>query len=261
MSVKREVWRPTRRDVVLGGACIALCALRPKPAFAAQAGEEYLKVFSFVTRKTGMTHDECVRHWIGVHGPIARKVPGVHGFVASELIEPREVTEGDAFDGVALIWYRANEPVQQTLATPEGKAWLADGDTFIQRERSGGVAGREHALVAPRVRAGAVKRMDFLVRKAGLSAEQFQAECLALKQDIVKGAAGLQGLAITQMRPVERPRFVFDAVVETWWADDRGNNRAPAGVQSARALLDSIADAGKSVRLTVRDHVFVAPPG
>jgi uncharacterized protein (TIGR02118 family) len=207
-----------------------------------------------------MTHDKCVEHWLRVHGPIAGRVPGVHGFVASELVEPREVTRGDAFDGIAVIWYRAQEPVLQTLSSPEGKAWLADGDTFIQRDRSGGVAGWQHILMSPRTRDGAIKRMDFLACRAGMSAEQFQGECLTRLRDRANAGAGLQGLELTQLRPVTNPRFVFDTVIESWWADDAATARVLTGWRALRSGLDPIADPEKSVSVAVRDHVFVKPP-
>jgi uncharacterized protein (TIGR02118 family) len=225
-----------------------------------KAADDYLKVFAFVVRKNGMTHDQCVDHWLRVHGPIARRVRGVHGFVASELIDPVEVTGPNAFDGFAVIWYRDANPMAGTLATPEGKAWLADGDTFIQRERAGGVAGREHLIKGARAREGAIKRIDFLARRSGVTAEQFQAECLDVQRQITEGAAGLKGLSLTQLRPATRPNFAFDTVVESWWADDAGSVPAPSGLRSARSLLDKIADREKSVRATVRDHVFVTPP-
>jgi hypothetical protein len=249
----------TRREVVLGGLTLALCPPASVPAEDAKSGAENLKVFAFVVRKNEMTHDQCVAHWLAVHGPIARRVPGVRGFVASELIDPQEVTGANAFDGVAVIWYGEPNPMERTLATAAGKAWLADGDTFIQRDRAGGVAGREHLFVAPRARDGAIKRVDFLVRRSDMSAEQFHAQCLDVQRGLAKTAVGLQGLAMTELRPATRPRFAFDTVVESWWANDRGGAREPDGLRSARSLLDAIADQDKSIRVTVRDHVFVAP--
>ena len=36
-----------------------------------------IKSLSLLTRKPGMTHEQFVKHWLEVHGPLARKVPGL----------------------------------------------------------------------------------------------------------------------------------------------------------------------------------------
>ena len=36
-----------------------------------------IKSLSLLTRKPGMTHEQFVKHWRQVHGPLARKVPGL----------------------------------------------------------------------------------------------------------------------------------------------------------------------------------------
>jgi uncharacterized protein (TIGR02118 family) len=37
-------------------------------------------------RAAGMTHDQFVTHWVEVHAPLARAVPGLRRYVQSEKV-------------------------------------------------------------------------------------------------------------------------------------------------------------------------------
>ena len=64
-----------------------------------------IKSLSLLTRKPGMTHEQFVKHWLEVHGPLARKVPE---FSAGDtVIVSVNVVEGtrkrvQAFEGVVI---------------------------------------------------------------------------------------------------------------------------------------------------------------
>jgi len=91
-----------------------------------------IKSLSLLTRKPGMTHEQFVKHWLEVHGPLARKVPGLRRYVQSHILEERtrpDIPSTDVeIDGVAELW--------RALATPEAKALYADGALFIGRIKS-----------------------------------------------------------------------------------------------------------------------------
>ena len=48
-----------------------------------------IKSVSLLTRKPGMTHAQFVRHWVDVHAPLARGVPGLRRYVQSHIVEER----------------------------------------------------------------------------------------------------------------------------------------------------------------------------
>ena len=99
-----------------------------------------IKSLSLLTRKPGMTHEQFVKHWLEVHGPLARKVPGLRRYVQSHILEERtrpDIPSSDVeIDGVAELWYDDRESMMQALATPEAKALYADGALFIGRIKS-----------------------------------------------------------------------------------------------------------------------------
>jgi uncharacterized protein (TIGR02118 family) len=94
-----------------------------------------IKILGILTRRDGITHEEFVRHWFGIHGPLALAVPGIRRYVQSHIIGTRtrpDVPETDvAVDGIAELWYDDMESFQRAAATPEMRALTDDGALFI----------------------------------------------------------------------------------------------------------------------------------
>lgn len=94
-----------------------------------------IKRISLLTRKVGMTHEEFVRHWLEIHGPLARKVPGVRRYVqshiVSESVRPDIPATDVEIDGIAELWYDSREAMERSSASPEAKALYADGALII----------------------------------------------------------------------------------------------------------------------------------
>jgi len=96
-----------------------------------------IKSVSLLTRKPGMTHAQFVRHWVDVHAPLARGVPGLRRYVQSHIVEERmrpDIPSSDVeVDGIAELWYDDRESMARAHASPEAKALFADGALFIGR--------------------------------------------------------------------------------------------------------------------------------
>jgi uncharacterized protein (TIGR02118 family) len=94
-----------------------------------------IKVVGLLTRKNGISHDEFVRHWFDVHGPLAHAVPGIRRYVQSHITGTRsrpDIPEtGIEVDGIAELWYDDLDSFQRAAATPEMKALTDDGALFI----------------------------------------------------------------------------------------------------------------------------------
>ena len=110
-----------------------------------------IKSISLLTRKTGMTHDQFVRHWVDVHAPLALAVPGLRRYVQSHIVEERTrpdipTTDVDV-DGIAELWYDDREVMARSHASPQAKALFADGALFIGRIKTYTV--EEQVIVPP----------------------------------------------------------------------------------------------------------------
>jgi uncharacterized protein (TIGR02118 family) len=94
-----------------------------------------IKVVGLLTRKAGTTHEDFVRHWFDIHGPLAHAVPGIRRYVQSHIIDTRtrpDIPETNVeVDGIAELWYDDLESLRRASATPEMKRLTDDGALFI----------------------------------------------------------------------------------------------------------------------------------
>jgi uncharacterized protein (TIGR02118 family) len=94
-----------------------------------------IKSLTLLTRKPHLTHEQFMKHWVEIHGPLARKVPGIRRYVQTHILEERkrpDVPSSDVeIDGIAELWYDDREAMQKAISSPEGKALYADGALFI----------------------------------------------------------------------------------------------------------------------------------
>ena len=115
--------------------------------------EGTIKRTSLVVRDASVTHAQFMRHWLTVHGPWARGIPGVKGFVLTELYArpPRGAPTALAhIDGISESWWEGG-PADQggMVSSPEHSRWSADGNSFIDRAGSAPLITREHILAPP----------------------------------------------------------------------------------------------------------------
>jgi len=99
-----------------------------------------IKSISLLTRKTSLTHEQFMRHWVDVHAPLARAVPGLRRYVQSHIREeptrPDIPTTAIEVDGIAELWYDDRAAMASAHASPEAKALFADGVLFVGRIKS-----------------------------------------------------------------------------------------------------------------------------
>jgi uncharacterized protein (TIGR02118 family) len=109
-----------------------------------------IKSLSLLVRRDGMTHEQFMKHWVEIHGPLALRVPGLRRYVQSHIVDQRRRPDipdiGVAVDGIAETWYDDAEAMARAAATPEMKALHADGALFIGRIQS--FITHEHVVVA-----------------------------------------------------------------------------------------------------------------
>jgi uncharacterized protein (TIGR02118 family) len=99
-----------------------------------------IKMLGLLTRKEDISHEEFVRHWFDIHGPLALAVPGIRRYVQSHITGTRtrpDIPETDVeVDGIAELWYDDLESMQRAGASPEMKRLTDDGALFIGRIKS-----------------------------------------------------------------------------------------------------------------------------
>ena len=108
-----------------------------------------IKSLSLLVRKDGMTHEQFMKHWVEIHGPLALKVPGLKRYVQSHIRDERRRADipsiGVEVDGIAETWYDDADAMARAASTPEMKALHADGALFIGRIQS--FITHEHVVI------------------------------------------------------------------------------------------------------------------
>jgi len=100
-----------------------------------------IKRISLLTRKTGMSKEEFLKHW-NDHLPISHDVPGLRRYVLCHIVsEPVRtdvplVWDIGEVDGIAETWFDDQAATDRAFASPEGKRWLAHGASFIGRQKT-----------------------------------------------------------------------------------------------------------------------------
>ncbi len=106
-----------------------------------------IKMLALLTRKDGITHEEFVRHWYEIHGPLAHAVPGIRRYVQSHIVGTRsrpDIPDTNVeVDGIAELWYDDMAAFERAAATPEMKRLTDDGALFIGRIKSYIIEERE----------------------------------------------------------------------------------------------------------------------
>ena len=99
-----------------------------------------IKTVGLLTRKSGWTHEQFMKHWVGTHAPLAHKVPGLRRYVQNHILGERTRTDIEAtaveIDGIAELWFDDQAALETAARTPEMKALHADGALFIGRIKS-----------------------------------------------------------------------------------------------------------------------------
>ena len=89
-----------------------------------------LKMVFLVHRRPGMAAEDFRTYWTQTHAPIAARLPGLRRYVQNHALTP-EGEDPPAFDGFAEMWWDDADAMQQSMASPEGQAALADVENFL----------------------------------------------------------------------------------------------------------------------------------
>ena len=106
---------------------------------AYQHGKEkvMIKRISLLYKKDGMSVEEFRAHWRNVHAPIASRMPELRSYVQQDVVtELGLLGAGMAVDelpdGIAELTYDDEATSKASLASPEGKAAVADLKNFCR---------------------------------------------------------------------------------------------------------------------------------
>lgn len=267
-----QLQRPaTRRSLIAAMAAIPAVMATPRSLSANALPPSTVKAISIVARKPDLSQDTFRQHWLGIHGPMARKVPDLLGFILSEAVQDSGAAAPMAnykhrFDGIAHIWYRSPQAMRASMASQDARNWIADGNLFIDRQTSRNFSVTEQIVVPPSRLEGGLKRTLLLVRKPGTTHEEFLEHWTKKHADLAIGVPGLLGCVFNKIDASlgrdGSPWAEIDGITETWWDGGAGNMggrvdspKAAAWSADGAAFLDS----SRTRAIVSIEHVMIQP--
>lgn len=228
-----------------------------------------LKNFGLQGRKAGLDHAAFVRHWIGVHAPLARAVPVIKGYVINEVLErlpggaPAEMPVQPELDGIAQQWYDSADSMRQMAQLPEAKPMFADGPNYLGART--GLASSERLVRAPGAQRPGFKLLRLLERPATLSAAEFSARWQgdwATRVAALGGAAGYVQSDVSAVTPATNMTPIqvgaVCAVEEWWFASLAEVRQAAAPLAAAHAAVGPLF--GAAAAFAIAETVMLMPP-
>lgn len=104
-------------------------------------GDGMLKRLVVLVRKSGHTHEDFTRHWVGVHAPLAKQVSGgarkyCQLYVTRTLANPPGLpTHGVSIDGFSESWFDDAAHLGRSLDVPGGAALARDNRVYVETSK------------------------------------------------------------------------------------------------------------------------------
>ena len=90
----------------------------------------YTKRLGILRKKDGITHEQCVEHWLKTHAPLCAKLPNLRRYSVN-LVDRKRFPNFD-YDGFSELWFDSVESLLADLQGPEGRTLLADLPNFAK---------------------------------------------------------------------------------------------------------------------------------
>lgn len=134
-----------------------------------------IKVIAAINRIPGMEVEAFQDYWLNKHPDAVLKLPGVRRYVQSH-VRPSGYRGGRKLvhDGIAELWFDDMAALKATNDTPEIAAVMADEAKFIDPATRVLLVCDEHVIVDNPPPANAIKNVEFIHRKPGMSVADYQ---------------------------------------------------------------------------------------
>ncbi|WP_415379735.1 EthD domain-containing protein [Halosimplex sp. TS25] len=186
------------------------------------------KHVALLVRREGLSHDEYRERWLGGHTPIARDIEGV---VRYHTVVPTD-PEAAEFDGIAELYFESLEELHDALGSPGSRDYdptkevaakaRADVDNFLAVAERPRFIGEEVVQTDETGNAtgygdtdGLYKHSAFLVRKSGMSHEEFRDYWEAQHTPLARDIEGV--VRYHTVYPTDPEASEFDGVAELYF--------------------------------------------
>ncbi len=88
----------------------------------------YTKRRGILRKREDLTHEQFVKHWMGTHATLCKKLPGLRRYSVNLTDRGRFPKFG--YDGFSELWFDSEDDLKAAFESPEGKILLADLPNF-----------------------------------------------------------------------------------------------------------------------------------
>ena len=221
-----------------------------------------IKICEVVYRRPGMGVEDFQAHWLGTHGPIVARIPGIRRYVQCHP-SPSGYRKGDLIcDGVAEIWVDDKDALRAMSATREFAAAKRDEANFVDGNRLVELLTTETVIKDGPVPDNGVKSISLLQFKAGLDPAQGQAYWRDTHGPI---AAEIETLRRYVQCPVRLGAYgkaappAFDGLPMAWFDGVADMRQSAASEAYARTKADEVnfLEPGRIGSIITREHVII----
>ncbi len=233
-------------------------------------GAPVIKVIGTAYRRADFSMDDFIAYWNDVHAPISARVPGMRGYVVSEVVR-RMLGDLEA-DAFVEQWWDDEAAFEATRETPELAAAWADVANYARMDGTFWIT-REHVLKTPSYddqgllqggsgqRAGRLKAIGTAYKRDDFTTAAFFDYWRDVHAPISARAPGLGAYVVSEVLERLQGTLDADAFVEQWWEDEATLLAAGDSPEVAVAWED-VANYAKTTGTfwIVKEHVQIVPP-
>lgn len=216
-------------------------------------------------QKPAWSNDEFRRHWRDHHGGLAATLPGLRRYEQNHVVD--RVQRGftyprgpEQIDGFSMLWFDSEGAMREAMATPEGRALVADEQHFIGDLRI--VTIDQVEVIAPAAGRPLLKRMSLLRRRAEVSPEGFLREWREEHAHLVRRVQGVRGYRqnlitgreVPKGHPVGYEGLPVDGIVELWFDDAAALDAAFGSPQGQTLMMHAREFIGEITTFLVETH-------
>lgn len=221
-----------------------------------------VKIVIFFKRKPGMSVEAFQEHWRTGHADLIVRLPGIRRYAQSHTL-PSSYRKGEpAYDGVAESWFDDTQAMKALAKAPEYAAVLADEPNFIDRATMNSIITDEYVIKDGVVPENAVKSIDFVLHRPGMSIEAFQKYWREVHGPLCNAAAAIRRYVQSHTRPAiyaSGRTPAYDGVAMTWYDSVDALRAGAATPEFARLRVDleNFVAPGKPTFVLTREHLIM----
>lgn len=222
-----------------------------------------VKMVIFFKRKPRMSVENFQTYWRTAHADIIVKLPGIRRYVQSHVLASSYRKGEPLCDGVAESYFDDTQAMKRLARMPEYAAVLADEPNFIDGSSMGSIITDEHVVKDAPFPEDALKSIDFINRRTGMSLDDFGRYWLEIHGPLCNSAQAMRRYVQNHAR-----RAIYDSGrtppydgVGMIWFNNMQELRDAAPTPDFERLRNDVGnfvERGRSHSVLTREHVILA---